>query len=294
MAAIAYVTDDKNVVFREGDILVTDASDAAVRNGETSARVLDRALKRNARLFSLPSLHAKLLTADGVALIGSANLSHSSLTRLHEAAVISDRPELVAQTIQLIDQLCKRAEAIDREFVDRILRIPVERRPFASGRRRPQRVRIRGGRTWLLGLSADAEYPGNEEAVDQVNNEVADNEADPASVGWFWWSGRKSRFIRLARVGDRVVSVYRPKEHDRSARGVRVYRHAIIKRIFRERGSNVATFHYVDPADAEESSMTWKSFRSLAARAGIPIRTVVTQRELSPMLSAALHDLWPR
>ena len=42
-AAIAYVTDDRYVIFGKGDVLVTDASDGAIKSGQTSVEVLKAA-----------------------------------------------------------------------------------------------------------------------------------------------------------------------------------------------------------------------------------------------------------
>lgn len=39
-AAVAYVSDDSCVAFKEGDVLVTDASDGTIATGGTSAKVL--------------------------------------------------------------------------------------------------------------------------------------------------------------------------------------------------------------------------------------------------------------
>src|SRR6266576_3458871 len=74
-AAIAYVTTDKYLKFGKGDVLVVDASDAAIACGETSAAVLKQAYKRGAELYSSDRLHAKFILLDHVAVVGSANLS---------------------------------------------------------------------------------------------------------------------------------------------------------------------------------------------------------------------------
>src|SRR5688572_22041220 len=74
-AAVAYVTSDQYVEFKEDDLLVVDASDMAIACGETDREVLTRAFSRGVRLYSLPDLHAKLFVFDDTAVIGSANLS---------------------------------------------------------------------------------------------------------------------------------------------------------------------------------------------------------------------------
>jgi hypothetical protein len=55
-AAVAYVTSEEYVKFGDGDVLITDASDQAIASGQTNAKLLARAHRRRAQLFSLPAL----------------------------------------------------------------------------------------------------------------------------------------------------------------------------------------------------------------------------------------------
>lgn len=52
-AAIAYVASDSHLAFGDGDVLVTDASNALIEGGQTSARVLQTAHAKGAKLYSL-------------------------------------------------------------------------------------------------------------------------------------------------------------------------------------------------------------------------------------------------
>jgi hypothetical protein len=55
-AAVAYITSDEFVKFADGDVLITDASEPAIASGQTNAKVLARAFKRGAELYSLRGL----------------------------------------------------------------------------------------------------------------------------------------------------------------------------------------------------------------------------------------------
>lgn len=77
-AAIAYVSKGTPLSFGDGDVLVCDASDAAIKSGETDAITLRRFLNDGAELHSCPNLHAKMLISGNSVVIGSANLSTSS------------------------------------------------------------------------------------------------------------------------------------------------------------------------------------------------------------------------
>lgn len=94
-AAVAYVTDDRYLKFGEGDVLVTDASDEAIKSGQTSASLLESALRRKATIASISGLHSKVYVFDRCAVIGSANLSRESERRT-EAALLTDQPTVVS------------------------------------------------------------------------------------------------------------------------------------------------------------------------------------------------------
>jgi hypothetical protein len=67
-AAIAYVTSDAYLRFGEGDILVCDASDTAIRSGQTAVEILRKARGRGATIYSSPGLHAKAIVLGRVAM----------------------------------------------------------------------------------------------------------------------------------------------------------------------------------------------------------------------------------
>ena len=79
MAAVAYVSDETRIIFGKNDVLICDASDKQIACGATSARVLAAALARGAKLYSLPDLHAKLFVFDNHTMVGSNNVSASSV-----------------------------------------------------------------------------------------------------------------------------------------------------------------------------------------------------------------------
>src|SRR5688572_15748364 len=93
-AAVAYVTQDL-IGLSKGDVLVVNASSAAVMCGETDARLLQRLSKRKVQLYHCADLHAKVLLLDRVAVIGSANMSTASRSRLIEAALLTSQATVV-------------------------------------------------------------------------------------------------------------------------------------------------------------------------------------------------------
>lgn len=128
-AAIAYVTADEIVQFGASDLLVCDASDTAIGCGETSARVLQNAFDRGARLYSCEGLHAKVVVFDTVAMIGSANLSKRSERDLVEASWVTDDPTLVAKARSFVECLASHSRLIEAAELQRLLSIKVARGP---------------------------------------------------------------------------------------------------------------------------------------------------------------------
>jgi phospholipase D-like protein len=143
MAAVAYVTRAVEVRFGDRDLLVVDASDQAIKSGVTAASVLRAAHKRGAQVFSCPGLHAKVLLLDDVAVIGSANISATSVNLKIEAALITDDRATVSKARSLIVKLAHQSHPIDEVFLRRIGKIKVFRkRPESSG----EFVKERAGR----------------------------------------------------------------------------------------------------------------------------------------------------
>ena len=58
-AAIAYFSSDRYFTLKRGDSLVTNASVWAIKNGETSAKVLWKLFKKEVVIRSSAKLHAK-------------------------------------------------------------------------------------------------------------------------------------------------------------------------------------------------------------------------------------------
>src|SRR5690606_27256419 len=113
--------------FRKGDTLVTDASPAAIRAGHTSAKLLATLHRRGVAVYSCPGLHAKALLLDEVAVVGSGNMSESSLGTLIEAAVMTDSPHVVSGVESLSHQLVRQSTQLDREALTALCKIKVTR-----------------------------------------------------------------------------------------------------------------------------------------------------------------------
>ncbi len=285
--AIAYVTDDRHIKFGKGDTLVVDASDEAIGAGQTDASLIERALKRNANLYSLRGLHAKVLVLDSIAIVGSANLSVGSESNF-EAAMQTDNPTVVSSAKTFVSDLSKQATEIDQSFVDRILKIPVRKRKVSKGAGRKGRVKgIQTPRTWLAGLHP-VETKTSEQAVEQ-GRKVAEKrrKAESSDVSTIHLKG-SSKFRKEAKHGDLVVTVWNPVKKSKPDC---VYRHA---RILHRKEVDGYTVIYVEESEkGANQTISWPRFKKLCKQAGVNwTPSQWSMREIGRQASDLLHELW--
>ncbi|WP_241031799.1 phospholipase D family protein [Rhodococcus koreensis] len=121
-AAIGYLGQDAPdlLPLRAGDLLVVNASKAAIRAHATSPAALAHYLNKGVRVLSSPTLHAKVIATNTRAVIGSANASENS-TLADDAVVITDDPEIIASVRKFIDSLDEITE-VDQVFLDDAIR----------------------------------------------------------------------------------------------------------------------------------------------------------------------------
>ena len=218
LAAVAYVHSDGYLKLRRNDVLICDASDRAIRAGETSARLLDNLFRRSVEIWSRLDLHAKAAVFGRYALIGSSNLSGSAANTLTELALLTDRKQIVSQATAFIHQIRESSQKVDDRFLARILKIKVQRTPRRGiSRKAPPRL---GDRAWVASVYevSDDSYPNEHDVVEKTEKKakllLADNDA---TISWLRFTG-KSRFRSQARPGDVVVQIW--KSHSGKRIGV--------------------------------------------------------------------------
>lgn len=140
--------------------------------------------------------------------------------------------------------------------------------------------------TWLVSLRNDADYPGDEDKVENENKLIEiQEEEEPA---WFWMKKGNS-FFDKAKIGDSVVIIEREKKEAKIPE--RVYRHSVIKNITFDTTANTKAYHY---AYIEDYDIEWSTFKILAeksaiSRLGSGLNTV---RKLTEKKSNVLFELW--
>ena len=216
LVAVAYISRERHLKLRQGDLLICDASDQAIKMGETSARALQTLHRRGVELRSLGGLHAKMAVFEPYALIGSSNLSAAAEEDLTEAALLSDGKQIVAQATAFVQHVRARSHEIDDKFLRRILAIEVRR---AVGSRSPgKRVAMQfGQKVWVASVAElTAESFADEQPFVERGETKASLVSDRgSSITWLRFTGR-TRFRSLARPGDTVIQIWKSNSGKRT------------------------------------------------------------------------------
>src|SRR5438046_174404 len=126
-AAIAYVTASELLKFQKGDLLIVNASEGAIRGGQTSAKVLSALHKRGVEVYNCSNLHAKVLLIDNVAVIGSGNMSQASAGGLVKAALRTGHRATVSGVQTFLRQLVEQSERLTAKRLVELRKIKVIR-----------------------------------------------------------------------------------------------------------------------------------------------------------------------
>ena len=291
-AAIAYVTLDL-IGFRGGDVLVVDASPFAIGSGETNAKLLAALLKKGVALYSCPCLHAKVLLMDGVAVVGSGNMSKSSRSKLVEAALMTDSSTVVSGVASLIGQLVTQSSKLGKEAIDKLCKIEVVRHGGGGGGPKEKRPKIAplGNRSWLIGVSEEAKLTDEEnELVAQATKTIAaESKRDADDVDWIRWGG-SGPFALTCQTGDQLIQIWRQSAKDKHPSVVL----KVVPVLLRKRTTR-ATFVFLGERKGKNAEISWGAFKALMKKLGCTHTFGPnSQRILNPELAEAITRSWSK
>lgn len=120
-AAIAFIGADapRMLPLEKDDVLVVNASDAAVASHATSPKALLAFLKRGVQVRNDPALHAKVVAVRARAVVGSANASSNSQS-VHEAVIVSNEPHLAQAVKDFVQVRAAESESLTRERLNQL------------------------------------------------------------------------------------------------------------------------------------------------------------------------------
>jgi hypothetical protein len=285
LVAVAYVSTDPHLGFKRGDVLICDASERAIKTGETSARLIESLSRKGVEVCSRPDLHAKLAVLGRHALVGSCNLSVASAEDLTELALVTDRKQVVSQATAFIHALREASEEIDDDFLRRILKIEVRTTRRRGPKRRGQAARF-GNKVWLVSVrqlpddSFPKEQPFVEKAETKAKALIADRDS---AVSWIRWTG-KGRFRSVARPGDIVIQIWK------SLSGKHTTVFAPCPIVFRQDVAHWTRFYVAESEDCQ--SLSWERFKMEAKKHGLSRMSKDSVRELNPREVLLIESLW--
>ena len=190
---------------RKGDILVCDASPAAIKRRLTSTKALRQYDRIGVAIFSLAGLHAKVIAARSFAWVGSTNASENSRDNLIEVSVRVEGTKARAVLDWAFSQALEH-RALTTDDIRDLARLPLD--PIRSGPRkrvslRPRQLPPRLSR--LVFYEVAAAGPQEERIAEKSRGnakEAARAAGLPSSLGWLYWDEPTK-----ARVGDWVVQI---------------------------------------------------------------------------------------
>lgn len=134
-AAVAYFGAGSHELLplKEGDTLVCDVSERAVKNGSTNPMALKEFLEDGVDIWCVEGLHAKVVVLPRRAFVGSANASRNSSERLFEAVIETTDTDEIRDLRAFVDDLC--VKPIDLTELKRLKKfIPKRHRPSPVAR----------------------------------------------------------------------------------------------------------------------------------------------------------------
>lgn len=205
-AAISYVTI-YSTILNKNDVLICDASEAAIECGETKASVLRTYMDKGVKIFSVPNFHAKLIVCDNGVIIGSANLSKNSATKLVEASVYTNEISAIAQAHAFCHPfISKKFELTELNLVALEQIVPIERKDLHRNVPKERKRTFRGDE-WVIST-----VPGkSEKYVDEIErlekvvakkyNTIADN------IDTLTWKPN-GKFAIAAKLGNTFIRIH--------------------------------------------------------------------------------------
>jgi hypothetical protein len=259
--------------------LVVDASDAAVKSGQTHPGDLQRMLRRKIAVYSAPSLHAKVFAFDKEVFIGSPNVSKHSAEVLQEAIIRIGDSRVIQSARDFIKGLC--LEPLGPKALKRLQKLYRPPR-FVLGQHRPggriQRLStLRVVQTRAIHVSdrlAQAIEVGHKAAVKKRRHKSG------FAIEEFSWQGR-SQSQSPFRAGQLVIQVHTSGRR----REVSPPGHVIHIQPYRD-GASRRKLIYVELPDRD-----WEPF----SRFGMNVRKMLARGGVKNQSSTrTLLELWKK
>lgn len=206
VAVVAYIGVDAPTVMplKRGDILVCDASPLSIKSNRTSADALAAYHRRRVTVFSMPGLHAKVITSSTWAWVGSANASDNSEKNLEEAAVrvTKDAAKRMQKWAQSLASEDRELELTDIRVLQKIPRDKIRSGPQKETRPREFPKSLQRIVFQETGLPLTAAEKSEAEGDKTKAKAAARASGVPTTLDYIWVDGPTS-----SKKGDWVIDI---------------------------------------------------------------------------------------
>ena len=201
--AVAYFGTgaSKRLPLKKGSILVVDATDKAVKSGQTNPSELKKLQDKGVRIFSSPNLHAKVFVFGEVAFVGSTNVSENSEDVYSEASIRCEQISVVSQARQFVRSLAINEMGPSR--LEKLVKVYNSRKRSGAGPKKKKKQI--GPRFFVVRLTEDEEDEDDREEID-AGKEIAKkliSSTRTHEVNYFWNRSKSNNY----RSGDAVLQV---------------------------------------------------------------------------------------
>jgi len=276
-AAISYVTA-RHLDFKQDDMLICDASDAAIKGGLTSALLLQSFVHQGAEVLSFDGLHSKVAIIDEHAILGSANMSNNAGVNTCEASLLTDDLQIVALVRSFIEKVKGESESIDEVFLNRIVNLPVTQSVLIH-KKSVKKLETGKPRVWLIGTSdlSDQIFQNEEQYHISGTEEAKKNIKQEGYETWPIRFAGASRFRTEAKEWDQVICIHTIVRGKSKRKYVEVYRPFTI--VHRQDEEKWTRFYLEIPPDSP--SYKWKDIHADFASLGVVNISPNSSRELT-------------
>ena len=205
LVAVAYFGSGaaKRLPLNKGSILVVDASEKAVKSGQTNPAELIKLRKKGVRIFSMSNLHAKVFVFGGVAFVGSTNVSENSEDVYSEASIRSRQASVVSGARQFVRSLA--LNEIGPQKLESLLLAYNSRKKSHSGTKRRSKKAVRN--FYVVRLREGEEPSEDAEAIkDGVKIAKELMTSSKTHQETYYWNSPKT--VNHYKPGDSILPVF--------------------------------------------------------------------------------------
>lgn len=250
---IAYVTQADLNLFKNGDVLICDASKKAVSCGETDPHFLLKLVDIGVSVYTCEALHVKCALFDDYVLIGSSNMSESSASRLVELAVLQ-KDRVIALDLQsfLLELEC-HSELVSEKQLKALAKFwKVKQSPWQIGFNHRQRVRDqRTAANHIVTVTTRFQSPRNvsQDSLDKSEAKAVKNAEDNGIISdgfetSYYYTSEKWG-ANKPKIGDSIIVICYSSGKKRARALVR----GVGKVFAVDKIGKVHVVHYVVPSD---------------------------------------------